>query len=325
MRPYLRAVSPSGRSAAAALLLLLIAVRHASSATQTVGPEVAFVRLGDGAVCGSAVSGHTLLCFDPSTPVPIGFGATLRVTQTNFTVALGATTVTVSAGGATTVNGADAGPAGSVSIAGAVAGHVDGVWLVRRETLLAPTGAVQDVCVVGTTVCGLRLILAPDEPSIAVVAGSRIVIDDDITLPIVMAALAADTHIVSRWNVFSAQQHAQLVLPVDVPVDGSSALTLRRYAAGSTCGNAYYRHEQRVTVGLNECVTVTDELRAAMDLSDDYLSVRFGGCPLLGVIHIRYSAFRELACANLGLANEPLALGVCSDDGTSMFECRSAL
>ena len=317
--------APSGCSAALLLLLLLLQQQRASSATQTIGPEVAFVRLGAGAVCGSAVSGHTLLCFDPDAPVPIGFGATLRVTQSNFTVAFGSASVTVTSAGATTVNGAAPGAPGSLTIAGTVAGHIDGVWLVRRETLLAPAGAVQDVCVVGTSVCGLRLVLAADEPSIAVVAGSHVVIDDNITLPIVTAALAAGTHIVSRWNVFSAQQHAQLVLPVDVPVDGTSALTLRRFVAGSTCGNAYYRHEQRIAIGMNECVTVTDVLRAALGLSEEYSSVLFDGCPALGISVIRYEAFSDLVCDEAGLVNQPLTLGACTSNGTVLFECMSAL
>lgn len=327
MRGTVPAGVPSGCSAARLALLLLLAqlAQYASSATQTVGPEVAFVRLGANAVCGSAVSGHTLLCFDPEAPVPIGFGATLRVTQANFTVAFGSTRITVTAAGATAVNDATPGAPGSLTIAGTAAGHVDGVWLVRRETLLSPVGAVQDVCVVGTSVCGLRLVLAADEPSIAVVAGSRIIIDDDITLPIVMAALASDTHIVSRWNVFSAQQHAQLVMPIDVPVDGTSALTLRRFVAGSTCGNAYYRHEQRTTVGMNECIVVTDVLRAAIGLDDAYDSVRFGSCPALGSSNIGYTAFTDLICDTEGLVNQQLALGVCSEDGTMVWECRSAL
>lgn len=307
------------------MLLLLLLLQRVLASSYTIGPEIAFVKLGTNAVCGSAVHGHTLLCFDPAVPVPIGFGATLRVTQASFAVAFGNNVVNVTAAGAVMVNGAAAGPPGSLTIAGAPAGHIDGVWLVRRETLLSPRGAVQDVCVVGTSVCGLRLVTSASEPSIAIVAGSRVVIDDDITLPIVMAALASDTHIVSRWNVFSAQQHAQLVLPVDVPVDGSAALTMRRFVGGSLCGNSYYRHEQRTALPMRECTTVDSVLRAAMNLDDDFLSVIFQGCPALGNTTIGYDAFRDLNCELDGLANAELALGVCSESGTVVFECQTAL
>lgn len=308
-----------------AVLLLLLLLPGVLASSVTVGPEISFVKLGAGAVCGSAVHGHTLLCFDPAVPVPIGFGATLRVTQSSFAVAFGPTVVNVTAAGAVTVNGAAAGPPGSLTVAGSTAGHIDGVWLVRRETLLAPRGAVQDVCVVGTSVCGLRLVLAVDEPSIALVAGSRIVIDDGITLPIVMAALASNTHIVSRWNVFSAQQHAQLVLPVDVPVDGSSVLTMRRFVSGSRCGNSYYRHEQRTTLSMGECATVDSTLREALSLDSQFLSIQFENCPSLGNTTIHYTAFYDMDCTDHGLVNADLALGVCENNGTIVFECQTAL
>jgi hypothetical protein len=316
----------SGSSAPLRLLavLLLLLAGPASSRTSVVGPEITFLKLRASAVCGPAVAGHTLLCFDPAVPVPIGFGAMLRVTQSNFTVAMGANTVTVTAAGAVAVNGAAAGPPGSLTIAGAASGRIDGVWLVRRETQLAPVGVVQDVCVVGTTVCGLRMILDASEPSIAVVDGSKIVIDDNITLPIVMAALASDTtHIVSRWNIFSAQQHAQLVLPVDVPVDGTTELTLRYFTGGSQCGNAYYRHEQRVSVPMIECAVASSLLRDVLRLDSDELALRFDGCPALGTNATAYDTFRDTACAEPARVNVALPLGVCN--GTAVFECRSAL
>ena len=166
----------------------------------------------------------------------------LRVSSANMTLTSGTVAITLTSDGAIAVNGAVPGAPGTVTLAGAVSNVIDGIWLVRRETLLSPGGKVQDVCVVGTSVCGLRLILNTAEPSIAVLEGDKVVIDDNISLPVVMAALMSDTiHVVSGKSVFSATQGSQLVIPEDVPVDGSVSFVLRVFGGESTCGNALYR------------------------------------------------------------------------------------
>ncbi len=242
---YGHADQPAAASAwcLAVLAVLAFATTTASARTQTVGTDVRLLRLGPNAVCGNAVPGHTLLCFDPSVEVPLGTGgATLRVTTSNVTLASGDTRVVLTTAGNVLINGATAGPAGTMTIAGTTVNRVDGIWNIQRETLLSPVGAIQDVCVVGTGVCGVRMVLSPNDPSIGVVAGGKVIIDDNISLPMVLGALSSDTiHVVSRWSIFSAQQHSQLVLPVDVPVDGTVTLTLREFTGSSRCGNAYYR------------------------------------------------------------------------------------
>lgn len=230
-------------ASAVCLVALAALVSAASAHTHEVGTDVAFLRLGPNAVCGNAVQGHTVLCFDPAVAVPLGSAAaTLQVSPASVRLASGATTVVMDASGTVLINGARAGSAGTMTVAGTPVNRVDGIWNVQRETLLDPQGAVQDVCVVGTSVCGLRLVLSPEDPSIAVVTGGKVIIDDNISLPMVLGALSSDTvHVVSRWSIFSAQQHSQLVLPVDIPVDGTVTLTLREFTGNSRCGNAYYR------------------------------------------------------------------------------------
>jgi len=225
------------------LALLLVCTCGASREEQTINPDVAFLRLGPNAVCGDAVAGHTLICFDPATPVPIGFGATLRVSPAQLTIASGNTTIGITAQGAVVVNGAAAGPPGTLTLAGTRINRIDGVWTVLRETLLSPSGAVQEVCVISTTVCGIRLVLSADEPSIAVVAGNRIIIDDDIPLPFVLGALSSGTaHVISRWSIFSAQSHGELVIETQIPIDGTTTCRLHQFVNSSRCGRAYYRH-----------------------------------------------------------------------------------
>lgn len=224
------------------LLQLLALALAASSYTQTIGPSVNFLHLGANAVCGPPVSGHTLICFDPAVPVPIGFGALLQVSPANLTLTSGTIAITLTSSGAIAVNGATPGQPGTVTLSGRTANFVDGVWLVRRETLLSPIGKVQDVCVVGTSVCGLRLVLSVSDPSIAVLEGDKVVIDDNISLPVVLAALSSDTiHVVSGKSIFSATQGSQLVVPEDVPSDGTVSFVLRVFDGASTCGNALYR------------------------------------------------------------------------------------